>query len=113
MEYLFNDDKLNFPELIKKPHSWDTPPQPIPESDIFETLDSAVVIVGGGISGLATAARCAQLGLKCTVLEKFHGLVAHGAHIASVGSKIQRENGVRIDKKQFARDWMRICGSRV
>ncbi len=113
MEYLFNNDKLNFPEHIKKPHSWDTLPEPIPESEIYETLDSDVVIIGGGISGLATAARCAQLGLKCTVLEKFHGLVAHGAHIASVGSRIQRENGVHIDKKQFARDWMRICGSRV
>jgi succinate dehydrogenase/fumarate reductase flavoprotein subunit len=46
-------------------------------------------------------------------LEKYRGLVAHGAHIASVGSRIQKENGVIIDKKQFARDWMRICGSRV
>ena len=46
-------------------------------------------------------------------MEKYRGLVAHGAHIASVGSRIQKENGVIIDKKQFARDWMRICGSRV
>jgi fumarate reductase flavoprotein subunit len=113
MDYLFNsDENLKFPQVHIK-HAWDTPPQPIPDEDICETVESDVVIVGGGISGLATAARCTQLGLKCIVLEKFHGIVAHGAHIASIGSKIQRENGVIIDKKQFARDWLRICGSRV
>jgi len=98
---------------VKDEHPWDTPPPPIPEEDIFETVDAEVVIVGGGISGIATAARCTQLGLKCILLEKYRGLVAHGAHIATIGSKVQRENGVMIDKKQFARDWMRICGSRV
>ena len=94
-------------------YSWETPPPPIPESDIAETLESDVVIIGGGISGFAGAARCTQLGLKVTVLEKSGGYVGHGGHVASVGSDTQRENGVFIDKVQFARDWMRISGSRV
>ncbi|NLO47703.1 MAG: FAD-binding protein [Clostridiales bacterium] len=113
MEYLFDESgSMTIPE-VSVAHSWDTPPAPIPEDKICETVTADVVIVGGGISGLATAARCTQLGLSCVVLEKYRGLVAHGAHIATIGSKIQRENGVIIDKKQFARDWMRICGSRV
>jgi len=94
-------------------YSWETPPPPIPESEIAETIDTEVVIVGGGISGLAAAARCAQLGLKVIVLEKTGGFVAHGSHLATVGSDIQRENGVFIDKAQFVRDWMRISGSRA
>ncbi len=112
MEYLFNEENLCFPQ-VSDGHSWDNPPSPIPEKDITKAIEADVVIVGGGISGLATAARCTQLGLHCVVLEKYRGIVAHGAHIASIGSIIQRENGVIIDKKQFARDWMRICGSRV
>jgi len=47
------------------------------------------------------------------VVEKFKGLVARGAHVACLDSKVMREKGIRIDKKQFARDWMHICGSRV
>ncbi|MDR3277998.1 MAG: FAD-binding protein [Oscillospiraceae bacterium] len=94
-------------------YSWETPPAPIPEKDIFETVETEVAVVGGGMAGLAVAARCAQLGIKSVVLEKYKGLVAHGAHIASIGSKIQRDNGVFIDKEKFARDWMHICGSRV
>ncbi|MDR0818050.1 MAG: FAD-binding protein [Oscillospiraceae bacterium] len=101
---------------IKDEHrgwSWETPPAPIPESEIVETVETEIVVIGGGIAGLAAGARAAELGQKVVVLEKSKGLVARGAHIASVGSKTQRENGVFIDKKQFARDWLRICGSRV
>ena len=97
----------------KRNYAWETPPPPIPESLITETVETEVVIVGGGISGLAAGARCTQLGLKTIVLEKTDGFVAHGAHVASVGSDTQREHGVHIDKVQFARDWMRISGSRI
>lgn len=47
------------------------------------------------------------------VVEKFKGLVARGAHIAVLDSTVMREKGIHIDKQQFARDWLRICGSRV
>ncbi|MDR0490250.1 MAG: FAD-binding protein [Oscillospiraceae bacterium] len=97
----------------RRDYPWETPPPPIPESEIAETVDTEVVIVGGGISGLAAGARCAQLGLKVIVLEKTGGYVAHGAHLATVGSKVQRANGVFLDKTQFAREWMRTSGSRV
>ena len=102
-------------ETISKQRNypWETPPATIPEEQIAETVETEVVIIGGGISGLAAAARCTQLGMKVIVLEKSGGLVGHGAHVASVGSDIQRKNGVFIDKVQFARDWMRISGSRV
>ena len=94
-------------------YPWETPPPPIPESEIIETIETEVVIVGGGISGLAAGARSAQLGLSVIVLEKTKGFVAHGAHLATVGSSLQREHGVHIDKAQFVREWMRISGSRV
>jgi len=94
-------------------YSWETPPEPVDESQIAETIESDVVIVGGGIAGYAAAARCAQLGLRAVLLEKLNNFVAHGAHMAVLDSKCMRENGVFIDKKQFARDWMHICGSRV
>lgn len=94
-------------------YPWGTPPAKIDESLIKETVEADVAIIGGGISGLATAARCTQYGMSVVVVEKYHGLVARGAHIATIGSSIQDRAGVTIDKKQFARDWMRICGSRV
>lgn len=99
--------------VAQKKYSWETPPAPIPEELIVETLEADVAIVGGGIAGLGMGARCTEKGLSVMVVEKYRGIVARGAHIACLDSKLMRENGVHIDKKQFARDWMRICGSRV
>ena len=98
---------------ISRNYPWESPPPPIPENEIAETIETDIVIIGGGISGLAGGARSAQLGLKVIVLEKTGGFVGHGAHVATVGSYLQRENGIFLDKAQFAREWMRICGSRV
>ena len=112
MHFIEKED-YSTPEARAARYPWGTPPEKIDESLIQETVEADVAIIGGGISGLATGARCVQLGQTVVVVEKFKGLVAHGAHIASVGSKCQRENGVYIDKRQFARDWMHICGSRV
>ena len=93
--------------------AWAKQPDRIPESEIAETVETEVLIVGGGIAGLSAGARCTDLELSCIVLEKYHGIVARGAHIACVESDVMKKYGVSIDKKQFARDWMHICGSRV
>ncbi|MBO6010204.1 MAG: FAD-binding protein, partial [Oscillospiraceae bacterium] len=97
----------------KRGWSWETPPEPIDESLIEETVETEVAVVGGGIAGLAAGARCSELGLKTVVVEKYKGIVARGAHFACLDSSVMRANGVHIDKAQFARDWMHICGSRV
>jgi hypothetical protein len=44
----------------KRGWSWETPPEKIPEEKIAGTLEADVAIIGGGISGLAAGARCAQ-----------------------------------------------------
>ena len=48
----------------KKGYSWETPPEPIAEADIAETVTTEVLILGGGISGLASGARCADMGCR-------------------------------------------------
>ena len=93
--------------------AWAKEPEKIPEDQIAETLETEVLVIGGGIAGMACGARCTDLGLRCIIIEKYHGIVARGAHIACTDSPVMRKYGVTIDKKQFARDWMHICGSRV
>ena len=93
--------------------SWETQPDPIPEAEISETIEADAIIVGGGISGLATAAHATELGLKVIVIEKTAGFVAHGMEVSSVGSSVQRRYGVNIDKKEFARSWIQASGNRA
>lgn len=115
LDYIENE-KNNVAEVREGQYagcSWAKEPEKIPESSIAESVETDVLIIGGGIAGLAAGARCTDLGQRCIVLEKYHGLVARGAHIACLDSPEMQRFGVKIDKSQFARDWMRICGSRV
>ncbi|MCQ2406749.1 MAG: FAD-binding protein, partial [Oscillospiraceae bacterium] len=115
MDFIDNEEN-HVEETLKdayKDCAWAKEPDKIPEELISGVMETEVLIIGGGIAGMAAGARCTDLGLNCIVLEKYRGLVARGAHIACTDSKVMRELGVSIDKKQFARDWMHLCGSRV
>jgi succinate dehydrogenase/fumarate reductase flavoprotein subunit len=97
----------------KRGYSWETPPTPIPEEQLTETLEADVVVIGGGISGLAAAARCAFRGLDVIVLDKNTQLVALAGQIAAINTRVMAEKGIVIDKKQLAADWLKVSGSRV
>ena len=97
----------------KRGWSWETPPAPIPEGQISETVEADVVIIGGGISGLAAGARCTQRGMSVVIADKYRALLGRAAHVGVLDSAVMRRLGITIDKKRFARDWMMISGSRV
>ncbi|MBR3556122.1 MAG: FAD-binding protein, partial [Oscillospiraceae bacterium] len=97
----------------KKGYSWETPPEPIPEDQIAETVTTEVLVIGGGISGLAASARCADKGLKVITLDKNEKTLALAGQIAAVNSRVMAEKGITIDKKVLAADWLKMSGSRV
>ncbi|HBT95811.1 MAG TPA: FAD-binding dehydrogenase, partial [Coriobacteriia bacterium] len=49
-------------------HSWDTAPDPI--TTFAETIETDILIIGAGISGLATACSAAESNAKVLVVEK-------------------------------------------
>lgn len=97
----------------KRGHSWETEPKDIPDTKISDSHEVDVVVIGGGISGLAAAARCSAKGLSCIVIDKNEKLVAIGAQVAAINTKTMAEKGLSIDKTQFAADWLKVSGSRV
>lgn len=97
----------------KKGYSWETPPPHVSEAQIAETIEADVVFIGGGISGLAAAARCSGKGLSGVVIDKNKKLVAHSGQISAINTRWMAEKGIHIDKKQLAADWLKVSGSRV
>jgi len=97
----------------KKGYSWETPPQAIPETEIAETVTAEVLVIGGGISGLAASARCADKGLQVVTLDKNEKMFALAGQVAAVNSRVMAEKGITIDKKMLAADWLKMSGSRV
>lgn len=75
----------------------------ISEDKIVSTLDTEVLVVGGGTSGLFAAASAAENGAKTMVAEKFTG---GGVRIGfgAIGSRLQKEAGVELDKHEIIRE---------
>ena len=97
----------------KKGFSWETPPEPVQGSQIAQTLEADIIIIGGGISGLAAAARCSSKGLDCIVIDKNDKTHGVAGQIAAVNTKEMAAQGIHVDKKQLAADWLKVSGSRV
>ena len=87
-----------------QPWDFEVAPEPIAESDITETVESDVVVVGGGMSGLVTAASCAENGLKVTLISASSAPVSRGGSNNGVYSKVMEDMGIEpMDPTWFYR----------
>lgn len=97
----------------KQGWSWETEPTPIPPELIRETLEADVLIIGGGVSGLAAGARLTQRGHRVIIIDRYKDLLGRAGHVGVLDSCVMRRFGIQIDKQRFARDWLRTAGYRI
>jgi fumarate reductase flavoprotein subunit len=83
------------------------PVSAVPESDIRETVSADVVIVGAGLAGACAAVSAAEAGANTVVVEKGPTTMAHGSYNGVIGSRLQRELGIEVDKAQLVTELMR------
>ena len=96
------------------PHwgDWKLPLPPIPAEQIREQSDCDVLILGAGIAGVSCALRCAQNGLRVTVMEKTDKWSARGGNIGGANSAYMRSMGYENDVDTLTREWIKRCGNR-
>lgn len=82
-------------------HTWEVAPDPI--TDIAETYEYDVVVVGGGMAGMGTAQAAARFGASVAVVERGEYGRFCGLDMAAIGSKILEESGVEVDPAEAAR----------
>ncbi len=78
-----------------------TPPEPIAEEDIVETIDCDIVICGAGICGLPAAMLAAENGANVHVLEKGSTYGLFRLCTAGFNSDLQKKLGLTTDRKEF------------
>lgn len=81
--------------------TWTVTPEPI--TDIAETKEYDIVIVGAGIAGVAAAEAAARSGAKVAVLERTDMPQMRGGDVGCIGSKYQLKSGTNIDPLNAAR----------
>ncbi|MEG0503382.1 MAG: FAD-dependent oxidoreductase [Raoultibacter sp.] len=82
-------------------HTWEVPPAPI--TDIAETKNYDIVIVGAGIAGLSAAEAAARNGATVAVIERTESHQLRGGDVGCIGSKWQLDHGTNIDPLNAAR----------
>lgn len=93
-------------------HTWEIKPEPI--TDISETVDTEVLIIGGGYSGTCCALSTAENGTKVTLVEKDNVLNGHG--VGGTGAIASRELDkldLKFNKSLEMERWMATCGGRA
>ena len=83
------EEAAEIAEQIGK-HTWEVKPSPI--TDIAETKDYDVVIVGAGLAGLSAAEAASRCGASVAVLERTDQFQMRGVDVGHLGSKWHQEN---------------------
>lgn len=82
-------------------------PVAIADSDIAETIEADVIIVGAGIGGGVAAATCVDEGKSVIILQKDAAPLSHGWGIGACNSTLQKEQGVDVDWQKCLNKWRR------
>ncbi|MBR2836276.1 MAG: FAD-binding protein [Coriobacteriales bacterium] len=93
--------------------SWELPAEPIDDSEIVETIETEVLVVGMGIAGVSAAFMATQEGAQVTILEKTPTFQCRSSHIGAINSQIQKELGFEFDPAQVCGDLTRFQGGYV
>lgn len=80
-------------ELAGKKWSFEIAPDPIPESDIANTVEAEIIIVGAGVSGLVTANAAVENGAEVVLIAASSSPVFRGGSFHSHTSRYMQEAG--------------------
>lgn len=95
-------------KTIYEGEAWLGEPPRIEESQIEQTLEADVVVVGAGLAGVAAARAAAELGSTVILLEKCEKPQARSGDFAVMDSRVAEVWGRRqVDKVQIVSDLMR------
>jgi fumarate reductase flavoprotein subunit len=82
-------------------------------SQVKETKDYDVVVVGGGNSGVVGALELAQLGANVLLVEQTTACTKYAGDIDALDSQIQKDQGIDIDKEWVIKDLVRYGQGKV
>lgn len=80
---------------------------------ITKTVETEIVVCGAGTAGIITALTAAENGAKVILLEKGNNCYPPRTFIGAIGSKVQKEHEVEIDRNEIVNELCRHACYRV
>jgi len=88
------------------------PPDPIPDSEISETVKADIVIVGCGVAGLCAARSASEQGASVAVIEKATSYQYRSGQYGINGSQFHKDHNMVFDGNAAVGDLMKEMGYR-
>lgn len=98
---------------IESKWSWDKAPDPIPESEIVDTVNTGVIVIGAGLAGMIAALAAQEAGSTPIIIEKNGAFSARGSHNAAFATRLHEELGIKVNYRQIIRDLVKWAHSRL
>lgn len=96
-----------------KDYTFETPPPPIPASEITQRISSEVVVIGAGTSGLVCANAAVENGAKVVVIASSSMPVGRGGSNHAFNSKLMLKLGLKSNPAKEFKDEMKCHSFRV
>jgi len=92
--------------------NWLGEPPTITDSEIKQTAEADVVIVGAGVAGMFAARAASEAGASVIVIEKAGTYQCRSGQYGTIDNKIQKKLGIKIDKNAAILENMKQMGYR-
>lgn len=100
-------------EAASTPDDWLGKPPAVDEKDIAETIETEILVVGCGTSGMFAIATAAEGGAKVIGIDRYAVGTGVREGFAAIGSRYQEKWGTKIDKFDFITYATKTAGGHV
>ena len=94
-------------------YSFETPPAPIPDSEIIETIETEAVVIGAGTAGLVCANSAVENGAKVILISASSYPISRGGSNHAINTKLTRKLGINYDVGKNFKQEMDRAGGRI
>jgi succinate dehydrogenase/fumarate reductase flavoprotein subunit len=98
---------------MERGYSFEIPPGAILDSQVADIIETEVVVVGAGTSGLVCANSAVENGVKVILISASSRPVARGGSTHAINSKLTRELGINYDVAKNFKQEMDRAGGRM